>query len=218
MTYDNEALWYVVHTYSGYENKVAENIEKIVENRGLSHLIFETKIPIEIVVDTPEDAEKLKEESDGQNVGEDDYNTGSIYDDYADYEDKPKKKKRSDKPKKPEEHKLFPSYVLVKMIMNDETWHVVRNITGVTGFVGPGSKPVPLTEEEVAALGVDVVVRSVDIQVGDSVFIVSGMLAGDVGTVKEVDADNRRIKVNVMFGGKETAVEMDVSDVEKLKD
>lgn len=216
MSYENEALWYVVHTYSGYENKVAENIAKIVENRGLSNLIFETKIPLEVVEDIPEEEEQTSQDSDA--ALEDDYTSTSLYTDYFDEKDMPARKKKSNKAKKPEEHKLFPSYVLVKMIMNDETWHVVRNITGVTGFVGPGSKPVPLTEEEVAALGVDVVVRKIDLQPGDSVFIVSGVLAGDVGTVKEVDQENRRIKVNVMFGGRETAVDMDVAEVEKLKD
>ena len=169
--------WYVAHTFTGYENKVKTNIEKIVENRGLQHLIYDVQVPTEITVVTNDKGET-----------------------------------------KEVENKLIPGYVLVKMTMTDESWHVVRNITGVTGFVGPGSKPVPLTEEEVAALGVDVVVRKIDLQPGDSVFIVSGVLAGDVGTVKEVDQENRRIKVNVMFGGRETAVDMDVAEVEKLKD
>ena len=165
--------WYVVHTYSGYENKVAANLEKIVENRKLGHLIYSVKIPMETVID-PNDENATSE------------------------------------------RKLFPSYVLVKMIMNDESWHVVRNIRGVTGFVGPGSRPVPLTEAEVAALGVDVRVREAAYSVGDSVIVVAGFLAGSVATVKEINNETGRIKVTALIGGKETAVEMNANEVEPL--
>ncbi len=116
---ESTPLWYVVHTYSGYENKVAQNIEKAVENRGLENLILSVNVPIETVIENTEKGEKEIE------------------------------------------RKLFPSYVLVKMVMNDETWHIIRNITGVTGFVGPGSRPVPLTDEEVERMGVEV--RTIEI-------------------------------------------------------
>ena len=194
-----KAEWFVLHTYSGYENKVAANIEKIVENRGLQDLIFETRIPTETII-----------------------HDGVQYDDYVedqriieyDYEGNEKPQKEP----KAEIHKLFPSYVLIRMVMNDESWHIVRNIRGVTGFVGPGSKPVPLTEAEVAALGVDVRMADIKFNVGDSVHVVSGPFAGSIVTVKEIDNDKRRIKVLCIFGGKESVVDMDAKDVEEIKD
>ncbi len=126
------AKWYVVHTYSGYENKVAQNIEKVVENRSLQDLIYEVKVPTEKVVEVK------------------DNKTRDI------------------------ERKIFPGYVLVKMILTDDSWYVVRNIRGVTGFVGTSTKPVPLTEAEVKALGVETVQVEVDYEVGDSVNVVAG--------------------------------------------
>ncbi|MBR5817416.1 MAG: transcription termination/antitermination protein NusG, partial [Clostridia bacterium] len=144
--------WYVVHTYSGYENKVATNLEKIVENRNLGHLIHSIKVPVEEI------------------EGED----GKV-----------------------EERKLFPSYVLVKMIMNDESWHVVRNTTGVTGFVGPGSQPVVLLDEEVEALGVETGTKSLDFAVDDTVEITGGPLAGIIqtGKVLEISPDQKKVKL-----------------------
>ena len=198
MSNEVNALWYVVHTYSGYENKVATNIEKIVENRGLGHLILETKIPLEVVTETAEEKDEYL----------------SSKDDYSDDEEKGEAKRK--KNAEPERHKLFPSYVLVRMVMNDETWHVIRNVRGVTGFVGPGSKPVPLSDEEVAALGVECRVASIAFEAGDSVMIVAGHLAGSVATVSSIDETTRRIKALVMFGGRETTVELDASDVEKM--
>ncbi len=200
MSNENKGLWYVVHTYSGYENKVAENIERLVSYRGLQDLIFETRIPTEIVVDTQEEA-----------------------DDYLDslepeYDDDGNEIKKAPKEVKPKEHKMFPSYVLVKMVMNDDTWHVVRNIRGVTGFVGPGSRPVPLTEAEVEALGVDVRIREAAYNVGDSVMVVAGLFAGSVATVKEIDAAANRIKVTALVGGRETVVELGANEVEAIKD
>ena len=130
-----EARWYVIHTYSGYENKVATNIEKIVENRKMEHLIQSLRIPSETVIE-----------------------------------------KDSNNKVKESERKLFPSYVLVKMIMTDESWHVIRNIRGVTSFVGPGSKPIPLTDEEVQKFEIDPVVTEVNFEVGDSVKITDGAL------------------------------------------
>jgi transcriptional antiterminator NusG len=167
-------LWYVVHTYSGYENKVKTNIEKIVENRNLGHLILEVKIPVEKVVET-------------DNKGE-----------------------------KEIERKLFPSYVLVKMVMNDESWHVIRNTTGVTGFVGPGSKPVPLTEAEVEALGVEVKVIEVKYAVGDSVRICDGPLSGFIGVVEEISPDKKKVTVTASMFGRETKVELGSMQVKAL--
>lgn len=170
---NNTPHWYVVHTYSGYENKVATNLEKIVENRNMGHLIHAIKIPVEVV-----------EGEDG----------------------------------KKEEHKLFPSYVLVKMIMNDESWHVVRNTTGVTGFVGPGSQPVVLLDEEVEALGVDTDVQTLDFALGDVVEIIGGPFQGVISTGKvlEISADMKQVKLLVSIGGRESAVEFDATWVKKL--
>ena len=170
---NNTPHWYVVHTYSGYENKVAANLEKIVENRNLGHLIEAIRVPVEVV-----------ETEDG----------------------------------KTEEHKLFPSYVLVKMIMNDESWHVVRNTTGVTGFVGPGSQPVVLLDEEVEALGVESGTKSLDFAVGDTVEITGGPLAGIIqtGKVLEISPDQKKVKLLVNMAGRESALELDSSDTKKI--
>ena len=167
--------WYVAHTYSGYENKVKANLEKIIENRGLGHLFFEVVIPIETVIEKDGDEEKEVES------------------------------------------KVFPSYVLVKMLMTDESWHVVRNIRGVTGFVGPGSKPVPLTDEEVAAIGVETRVVELKYAVGDSVKIVAGPLTGFVGVVEEISDDKKKIKVIASMFGRETPVELDSDSVEVIE-
>ena len=171
-----EVRWYVAHTYSGYENKVKTNLEKIIENRGLQHLIHDVRIPVEITV---------------ENEGEED--------------------------EKEVESKVFPSYVLVKMLMTDESWHVVRNIRGVTGFVGPGSKPVPLTDEEVAAIGVETRVVELKYAVGDSVKIVAGPLSGFVGVVEEISDDKKKIKVIASMFGRETPVELDSDSVEVIE-
>ncbi|MBQ4054264.1 MAG: transcription termination/antitermination factor NusG [Clostridia bacterium] len=171
-----EVRWYVAHTYSGYENKVKTNLEKIIENRGLHHLIHDVRIPVEITV---------------ENEGEED--------------------------EKEVESKVFPSYVLVKMLMTDESWHVVRNIRGVTGFVGPGSKPVPLTDEEVAAIGVETRVVELKYAVGDSVKIVAGPLTGFVGVVEEISDDKKKIKVIASMFGRETPVELDSDSVEVIE-
>ncbi len=170
---NNTPHWYVVHTYSGYENKVATNLEKIVENRNLGHLIHAIRVPVEVV------------EGEGG---------------------------------KEEEHKLFPSYVLVKMIMNDESWHVVRNTTGVTGFVGPGSMPVVLLDEEVEALGVDTDTKPLEFALGDIVEIVGGPLQGIIssGKVLEISPDMKQVKLLATMGGRETAIEVDSNLVKKL--
>lgn len=173
----SEPNWYVAHTYSGYENKVKANLEKIIENRGLQDMIMDIRIPVEIVT------EKSGDES---------------------------------IPDKEVENKIFPSYVLIKMIMTDETWHVVRNIRGVTGFVGPGSKPVPLSEAEVASIGIETRVITLDYEVGDSVKIKTDPLKGYIGSVQEISEDKKKIMVLVSMFGRETPVELDSDSVEKL--
>ena len=168
------AKWYVVHTYSGYENKVATSIENAVENRKLHDLIQEIRVPTETVVEIKDD------------------------------------KKRE------VERKLFPGYVLVKMVLTDDSWYVVRNIRGVTGFVGPGSKPVPLTDEEVARLGVDTGKVEVNFAVGDSVNVVSGYLDGFIGTVEALDPEKNYVRVVVSMMGKDVPVELELGQVRAL--
>lgn len=171
---ESTPLWYVVHTYSGYENKVATNIEKIVENRGLHDLILAVNVPVEKVIETTEKGEKEIE------------------------------------------RKLFPSYVLVKMVMNDETWHIIRNTTGVTGFVGPGSRPVPLTDEEVERMGVEIRTIEIKFAVGDSVRITDGPLSGFIGVVEEISEDLKTVKVTASLFGRETKVELNSNQVAAL--
>ncbi len=166
--------WYVIHTYSGYENKVKANLEKIIENRGMTDKIFDIRIPT-----------VTEKETEGEG--------------------------------KPKEVKLFPSYVLVEMIMTDETWHVVRNTSGVTGFVGPGSKPIPLTDDEVEDLGVPTHRASLSFKVNDTVKIVKGALAGFVGVVKEISPDRKKVKLLASMFGRETPLELDTSDIEPLE-
>ena len=165
--------WYVAHTYSGYENKVKANLDKIVENRGLGHLIFESVIPTEIVTETNGDTTKEVEE------------------------------------------KVFPSYVLIKMIMTDESWHVVRNITGVTGFVGPGSKPIPLTDEEVAAINLETHTERSKIEVGDTVDIIDGPFVGFSGTVQSFAPDGVNVTVVISTAGRDMPVMMEQKHIKK---
>ena len=169
-----QALWYVVHTYSGYEKKVAQNLTTIVENRRLQELIHEVRVPTEIVEDI----------KDGK--------------------------------KREVERKLFPGYVLVKMVMTDESWYIVRNTRGVTGFVGPSSKPVPLTEAEVESLGVDESAASVDYKVGDSVEVLTGPLEGFVGLVEEIDRESGKVQVKVSMFGRETPAELELDQVKPI--
>lgn len=165
--------WYVAHTYSGYENKVKANLDKIVENRGLGHLIFESVIPTETVTETNGDETKTTES------------------------------------------KIFPSYVLIKMIMTDESWHVVRNISGVTGFVGPGSKPVPLTDEEVAAINLETHTERSSIEVGDTVDIIDGPFVGFSGTVSSFTPDGASVTVIISAAGRDMPVMMETKHVKK---
>ena len=169
------AQWYVVHTYSGYENTVKATIEKYVENRGLQDLIHEISIPLETVTEITDNGPKEVE------------------------------------------RKVFPGYVLVKMVMTDECWHIVRNIRGVTGFLGSGNKPIPLSESDIAALGVEKREIVVGYEVGDSVKITDGDLESFLGTVEEIDLDRSKVRVVVSMFGRETPVELELDQVEPVK-
>lgn len=171
-----DARWYVVHTYSGYENKVAQNIEKIVENRGLRDQILDVKIPTGIFTEMKDD-------------------------------------------KKVEvERKLFPGYVLIKMVMNEDTWYIARNTRGVTGFVGPGSKPVPLSEAEVEALGVEVREIEVSYSEGDTVKVIDGSFEGFTGRVSEISKERGKVSVLITMMGRETPVEFDLDQVAAVEE
>ena len=166
--------WYIIHTYTGYENKVKATIERVVSNRNLSDLIFDVKIPV--ITSTVVDAkgkEKIVEE------------------------------------------KLHPSYVFIKMVMNDQTWHAVRNISGVTGFVGPGSRPVPLTDKEVQDLQVEEQIKHA-LEIGDEVEIVDGFLTGHKGTISEISDDETEVTVIVSTIGREMPVSLDIKAIKKI--
>jgi transcriptional antiterminator NusG len=171
--------WYIAHTYSGYENKVKANLEKIVENRGLGNLIYDIKVPVETVIEKDGDKEKVNE------------------------------------------IKIFPTYVFVKMIMTDESWHAVRNITGVTGFVGPGSRPAPLSEQEVLDINLEGTSNSeeqvqLSYNVGDEVSIISGLFEGYEGVVQSISEDLKTVTVLVKRGRRDMPVEIE-SEMLKLK-
>ena len=170
-----EAHWYVVHTYSGYENKVKANIEKTIENnKHLAEQILEVRVPMEDVVEIKNGVKKTVQK------------------------------------------KLFPGYVLLNMEMNDDTWYVVRNTRGVTGFVGPGSKPVPLTEAEMKPLGIRAENVSIDFVEGDSIAVVSGVWKDTVGVVQKLDYGKQTATINVELFGRETPVEISFAEVRKL--
>ena len=171
----DSAKWYVVHTYSGYENTVKATIEKHVENRNMHDLIDEVKIPLETVTEITDNGPKVVE------------------------------------------RKVFPGYVLVKMIMTDESWHLVRNVRGVTGFVGSGTKAIPLTEEEVLALGMEKHEVVVLYKVGDRVRISDGPLESFTGTVEEIDPEKNKVSVVVSMFGRETPVELELDQVEPVQ-
>ena len=163
--------WYVAHTYTGYENKVKDSIEKMVENRGLGHLIYDVKVPIETSVEKNDKGEE-----------------------------------------KIVETKLFPSYVFVKMTMNDESWHVVRNITGVTGFVGPGSEPTPLTDAEIEMFNVEVS-EQLKFKVGDRVKVVSGIFEGYSGTLQEISDDEKSLTILASTERRDISIMVETKDV-----
>ena len=170
----SEANWYVVHTYSGYENKVKANIEKTIENRHLEEQILEVRVPMQYVV----------EMKDGQS---------------------------RQVPKK-----MFPGYVLINMIMNDDTWYVVRNTRGVTGFVGPGSKPVPLTDEEMRPLGIRADHVQMEYAEGDSVVVMGGVWKDTVGVIQAINENKQSVTINVDLFGRETPVEISFTEIRKL--
>lgn len=174
----SETNWYVVHTYSGYENKVKANIEKTIENRHLEDQILEVRVPLEEVIEVKNGT------------------------------------------KKQVQRKMFPGYVLLNMVMNDDTWYVVRNTRGVTGFVGPGSKPVPLTETEMAALGLadeskpaDVII---DLEEGDAVVVTGGAWADTTGVIQGINKAKQVVTINVELFGRETPVEISFAEVKKM--
>ena len=169
-----EANWYVVHTYSGYENKVKANIEKTIENRGLHEEILEVRVPMEEVVEVKNGTKKVSQK------------------------------------------KLFPGYVMINMVMNDDTWYVVRNTRGVTGFVGPGSKPVPLTEAEMKPLGIKNDVVSVDFAEGDMIMVLAGAWKDTVGAVQKMDHQRGTVIINVELFGRETPVEIGFEEVRRV--
>lgn len=171
---DEKGRWYVAHTYSGYENKVKANIEKLVENRNMQDVIFEVKVPMEEQVEIKNGKKKITQK------------------------------------------KIFPGYVLVKMLMTDESWYVVRNTRGVTGFVGPGSKPVPLTDAEVKALGVEKNPVKLDAMVGDNVKVVSGPFENFIGVIQEISNEKQKVKVLVSMFGRETPVELEFTQIERF--
>ena len=169
-----EANWYVVHTYSGYENKVKSNIEKTIENRHLEEEILEVRVPLQDVVEMKNGARRTVQK------------------------------------------KMFPGYVLVNMVMNDDTWYVVRNTRGVTGFVGPGSKPVPLTEAEMKPLGIKVENVSVDFAEGDTIAVVAGVWKDTIGVVQRIDFSKQTATINVELFGRETPVEISFAEVRRM--
>ncbi len=172
---DGTAKWYVVHTYSGYENKVKNNIEKMVEHRGMQDLIMEVAIPTEERMEIKDGVRKIKT------------------------------------------RKLYPGYVVIKMIVNNETWYLVRNTEGVTGFVGHGSDPIPLTKEEVVRMGVEKMRIELDIEPGDTIRVIGGPFEGQMGIVEDISPEKQIVKVRVSMFGRDTPVELEFSQVGKIQ-
>ena len=170
----SETNWYVVHTYSGYENKVKANIEKTIENRHLEDQILEVRVPMQDVVELKDGASRQVQK------------------------------------------KMFPGYVLINMVMNDDTWYVVRNTRGVTGFVGPGSKPVPLTEEEMRPLGVQSDSVQIDFAEGDNVVVTGGVWKDTVGVIQVINENKQSVTINVDLFGRETPVEISFTEIKKM--
>ena len=177
MSQENKDLkprWYVVHTYSGYENKVKTDLEKTVKNRELEEFFFEIVVPMEEQIEI-----------------------------------KNGKKETNLK-------KVFPGYVLIKMIVTEATWYIVRNTRGVTGFVGSGTDPIPLTEEEIRKMGFELSSVTIDYEVGDTVSIIDGSFENFVGTVQEIKKDKKKVKILISMSGREVPVEVDLSQVQKV--
>ena len=174
MSEAENARWYVVHTYSGYENKVKANIEKTIENRHLEDQILEVRVPMQDVVELKDGASRQVQK------------------------------------------KMFPGYVLIHMIMNDDTWYVVRNTRGVTGFVGPGSKPVPLSDEEMESLGFGKTEVALDYAVGDTIVVTAGAWKDTIGAVKSINESKHTLTINVEMFGRETPVELNFTEVKHM--
>lgn len=177
MSQENEELiprWYVVHTYSGYENKVKTDLEKTVKNRGLEDFFFDIIVPMEEQIEIKDGKRKTNLK------------------------------------------KVFPGYVLIKMIFTEQTWYIVRNTRGVTGFVGSGTEPIPLTDDEIRSMGFEKAAISVDYEVNDSVKIIDGAFSECVGTVQEINKEKHKVRVLVSMFGRETPVELEFSQVQKL--
>lgn len=170
----SETNWYVVHTYSGYENKVKANIEKTIENRKLQDQILEVSVPIQEVIEVKNGVKKKVQK------------------------------------------KMFPGYVLLNMEMNDDTWYVVRNTRGVTGFVGPGSKPVPLTDAEMRSMGIKNDEVIVDFVVGDTVEVISGVWENTIGIIRLINSHKQIVTINVDMFGRETPVEISFAEIKKI--
>lgn len=172
--YDMEPRWYVVHTYSGYENKVKTDLEKTVKNRELEEYFFDIVVPMEEQIEIKDGKRKANLK------------------------------------------KVFPGYVLVKMIVTEETWYIVRNTRGVTGFVGSGTDPIPLTDEEIRAMGFEDASINVDYDVNDSVQILNGPFKDSIGTVQEINKEKHKVKVLISMFGRETPVELEFSQIQKV--
>ncbi len=192
-----EAKWYVIHTYSGYENKVMTDLETTVKNRDLGKLIQEVRIPTETVVESSD-----SDDSDAA--------------DHFDPAENGKSKSKKEKKTKEVKRKIYPGYVFVKMIKTDETWYVVRNIRGCTGFVGSTTEPFPLTEEEVERLGVETRTVEIDFAVGDTVRIYGVGFENATGVVKKIDTENERAVVTIHFLGRETSAEVSFDQIEPM--
>ena len=171
---DGQAKWYVVHTYSGHENKVKVNIEKMVENRNMQNLILEVVVPTEDVIEVKDGQRKIKTK------------------------------------------KMFPGYVIIKMIVTNESWYLVRNTQGVTGFVGHGFEPIPLTDEEVARMGIEKVFIELDVEIGDTVRVINGPFESFMGTVEDINREKQVLTVKVSMFGRDTPVELEFAQVEKV--
>jgi len=170
----DKAKWYVVHTYSGYENKVKANLEKAIENRNLEEFVHDIQVPMEEVVEVKDGKKKITFK------------------------------------------KVFPGYVMVKMLMTDESWYIVRNTRGVTGFVGPGSKPVALTEDEVRTMGISEKTIVIDYELGENIQVTSGPLEGFVALIQEIHLEKHKVKALINMFGRETPVELEFNQIQKL--
>ncbi len=171
---ETEAKWYVVHTYSGYENKVKADLDKTIENRKLQDVILEVAVPMQDVVELKNGVKKVTQK------------------------------------------KMFPGYVIIHMVMNDDTWYVVRNTRGVTGFVGPGSKPVPLDDAEIDRMGIHNTEITMDFKVGDAVTVISGVWEGTAGVIKSINESKQSVTIHVDMFGRETPVELAFAEVKRM--